>query len=162
MTTAKRPQIHITREFNAPRELVFNAWTSAEHLKRWYAPTGCELSHCEVDFRKGGALFLCIKAPNGYECWCKGVILEFDKPEKLVYSLQNVNAKGNPVTAADLGMDSEWPTLTVITVTFADVNGKTAIALHQDAPLEVAKRTGAYPSWLSMFDRLDVLLKSKI
>jgi len=162
MKSAERPQICITREFSAPIEVVFEAWTSPEHLRQWYAPTGCELTHCEADFRKGGALLLCIKAPNGYECWCKGVILDINKPNKLVYSLQNVDAKGNAVQAKDIGMDPEWPVQTTIEVIFTSEDGKTKITLNQNAPLEIAKRTGAYPSWLSMLERLDALFNSRV
>ena len=48
----------ITREFDAPRDMVFKAWTDAEHLKRWWGPAGCEVGTCKVDLRPGGSFSL--------------------------------------------------------------------------------------------------------
>ena len=155
MKNIDNTEIWITRDFAVPRALVFEAWSSAEHWKQWYAPSGCSLSHCDMDFKVGGELFACIKTPTGYECWCKGVFLEINKPSKLVYSVINTNAEGHRIDPVSIGMDPEWPGKTIVTVVFTEVDGKTRVTLHQNAPLEVAKRTGAYPSWLSMLDRLE-------
>jgi uncharacterized protein YndB with AHSA1/START domain len=152
------PDILITRHFAAPRALVFQAWGSAAHLRRWYAPSGCDLTACEIDFRPGGHLRLCIRTPQGYECWCRGTYHEINPPDRLVFSLENTDAQGVPLAQGAGGMDPEWPPKTVITVTFTDDGDGTCMTLHQSASERVAKRTGAHPSWLSMFDRLDRLL----
>ncbi|HEX3135159.1 MAG TPA: SRPBCC domain-containing protein [Planctomycetota bacterium] len=151
-------EILITRTFAAPRTLVFQAWGSAEHLRRWYAPSGCTLTSCAIDFRAGGSLRLCIRTPDGYECWCRGTYRDVVAPERIVFTLENTDASGAPLAQGANGMDPEWPTLTTVTVTFADLGATTRMTLHQTASEQVAKRTGAYPSWLSMFDRLDHLL----
>jgi uncharacterized protein YndB with AHSA1/START domain len=157
---AADPDIHITRTIAAPRALVFQAWGDAQHLRRWYAPAGCELTACEIDFCPGGSLRLCIRTPQGYECWCRGTYQEIANGERVVFSLENTDAQGNPLAQGAGGMDPEWPVKTVVTVTFSDDAGGTRMTLHQSASERVAKRTGAHPGWLSMCDRLDNHLAS--
>lgn len=148
-------EILITRTFTAPRALVFQAWSSADRLRRWYAPNGCDLTTCDTDFRPGGALRLCIRTPQGYECWCRGTYQEIVANERVVFSLENTDADGNPLAPGANGMDPEWPTKTVVTVTFNDEGAATRMTLHQSASERVAKRTGAHPGWLSICDRLE-------
>lgn len=152
------PDIHIVRTFAAPRHLVFRAWGGAAELRRWYAPPGCELSACEIDFRVGGALRLCIRTPQGYECWCRGTYREIVAGERVVFALENTDAAGTPLQRGAAGMDPEWPVRTVVSVTFSDDPVGTRMTLDQSASERVAKRTGAHPSWLAMFDRLERLL----
>jgi uncharacterized protein YndB with AHSA1/START domain len=148
------PEILIVRTFAAPPALVFAAWSTAEHLQRWYAPTGCTLAACAVDFRVGGALRLCIRTPDGHECWCSGSYQEIVAPTRLAFSLRNTDAHGVPLLPGSAGMDPEWPTATVVTVTLRAVAGGTELTLRQNASERVAKRTGAHPSWLAMLERL--------
>lgn len=153
---AAAKEVVIVRVFDAPRELVYRAWSDAEHLLRWYAPDGCTLSYCKVDVRRGGALHSCIRTPDGTECWCSGVYKEVMPPERLVFTLHLSDARGGFVEPKDshLGGFPEWPRETTVTVTFENLSGKTKLTLHQTVQEEVARRTGAYPSWLQMFDRL--------
>jgi uncharacterized protein YndB with AHSA1/START domain len=149
------PEIHITRTFAAPRRLVFRAWGSAAALCRWYAPQGCELTACEIDFRTGGTLRLCIRTPQGHECWCRGTYREIVADQRVVFSLENTDATGTPLQPGANGMDPEWPVRTVVSVTFSDDDAGTRMTLDQSASRRVGERTGAHPGWLSMFDRLE-------
>jgi uncharacterized protein YndB with AHSA1/START domain len=142
----------ITHIFNAPRELVFKAWTNPEQLKRWYAPTNCTIEFKHIDVREGGTFHSCIKNPNYDDCWTKGVYLEVNAPSKLVYSLDNTDEFGNDVLTTQ---HLDWPLKTIVTVTFEDFDGKTKLTLHQNAPEKVAKQTGAYPSWIEMLNHLE-------
>ncbi len=154
-TTDADRLVHIQRFLRAPRERVFDAWSSAASLRRWYAPQGCELSHCELDFRPLGELTMCIRTPDGHECWVQGAYLDVSRPERIVFSMRNVDAEGQAAEPEALGKDPEWPRETVVTVTFATVDGGTELTLHQSVRESVAKRTGAYPSWLQMLDHLE-------
>lgn len=154
-TDSKNQQVCITRLFDAPREFVFQAWSDAAHLVRWFAPNGCSITFKKLEFRTGGTFHSCIRTPDGYECWCVGEYREIIAPEKLVYTMAIADAAGNRVSAADRGMDPAWPEETVLTVTFKDVDGRTELTLRQTVGEALAKRTGAHPSWLQMFDRLD-------
>ena len=57
----------ITRVFDAPRPLVFKAWTQPEHIVRWWGPKGFTLTACEMDFRPGGAFRFSMRSPEGTE-----------------------------------------------------------------------------------------------
>lgn len=147
-------EILITRTFDAPRELVFRAWSDPEHLVRWFAPHGCKLVIHEFDFTPGGVIRHSITSPEGHRCMCKAIYREIVKPERIVYSISFCDKDGNFLEPSQVGADPEWPRETVVTVTFEEHEQKTKLTLHQTALESVARRTGAYPSWLQMFDRL--------
>ena len=150
----------ITRTFDAPREVVFRAWTDPDQLARWYAPHGCTVAFRELDLREGGAFHSVIHTPDGKACWCRGMYAELVAPERIVYTMAVADADGDLITPIEAGMDPEWPRETTVTVTFADDDGKTTITLHQTVSETLAKRTGAHPSWLQMFERLEQQLSS--
>ena len=147
-------EVVITRVFDAPRELVFAAWTDPWHLARWYAPDGCSVHFRTLDVRPGGTFHSCIRSPGGHACWCTGVYREIVRPKRIVYTLAVADETGNPVEPAEVGMDPDWPRESVLTVTFAEHGRGTLLTLHQTVSEALAKRTGAHPSWLQMLDRL--------
>lgn len=144
----------ISHIFDAPRELVFKVWTSPEHLMKWYAPRGCSVHFDRFEFRQGGSFLSCIRNPTTPDCLCNGVYLEIVPPERIVYTLSFADKDGNTIEPADAAKDADWPSETVVTVTFAEHQGKTTLTLHQTVSEAVAKRTGAYPSWIEMLERL--------
>ncbi|QJE94745.1 SRPBCC family protein [Luteolibacter luteus] len=147
-------EVLITRSFDVPRDLVWRAWTELDHLKQWHAPRGCEIHFERFDFREGGGFLSCIRNPAFGECWCVAEYLEISKPERIVYKLSMADAAGNLISATAAGHDPGWPDETILTLTLEESGGKTLLTLHQTVSEELAKRTGAYPSWLDMLDRL--------
>jgi uncharacterized protein YndB with AHSA1/START domain len=147
-------EVLITRVFDAPRALVYKAWTDPQQLLRWFAPTGCTIDFRHIDVRVGGTFHSCIRTPDGQDCWCTGRYRELRPAERIVYTVAMSDAAGNRASSADAGKDADWPQETVVTVTLADDRGGTRLTLHQTVSETVAKRTGAYPSWLVMLDRL--------
>lgn len=156
--TASGREVFIERDFDAPRALVFQAWIDPERLVRWYAPHGCTTRFQTFDPRPGGTFHSCIRSSEGHECWCRGTFKEIVPPERLVYTLAIADANGNLVSPTDMGMDPDWPAETTLTVTFDDLNGRTRLTLRQTVDEALARKTGAHPSWLQMFDRLNELL----
>lgn len=155
------PLVVITRVFPAPRELVFKAWTSPEHLVRWNAPQGCTIEYRQIDIRAGGTFHSCLRTPSGFNCWCIGVYQEIVVPERIVFTMAISDEHGNRIDSAAAGHDSEWPAETVITVTFTEQHGQTTLTLQQNVRESLAKRTGAYSGWGQMLDRLaEELVKS--
>ncbi|RYG38513.1 SRPBCC domain-containing protein [bacterium] len=146
--------ILLERTFDAPRDLVFRAWTDPEQLVQWFAPRGCSIEFERIDPREGGSFHSCIRTPVGPDCWCVGTYLEIMPPERLAFTMRLADADGNPLDSEGAGKDSEWPEETTITVTLTEDSGRTHMTLHQNAPEEIARRTGAYGSWIEMFDRL--------
>lgn len=146
--------IVIRRRFAAPRELVFEAWTNPDYLPRWFAPRGCRIHFSLLDIRPGGQFHSCIHNPAFGDCWCIGTYKEIVRPERIVYTMAIADEHGNRVEPAQAGHDPDWPAETLVTVTFEDDHGNTLLTLRQNALESLAKRTGAYPSWLEMLDRL--------
>ena len=157
---AKANEVLITRIVNAPRELVYQCWTDAEHLKRWYAPTDCTCYFKTIDVRIDGGFHGAISHLDGRRNWFRAVFKAIEPPDKLVFTLARADEQGNHVTPKDAGMPSGWPDVTVVTLTFEDLgNGKqTKFTLHQTVDLDLATRTGAYPSWLQMLDKMEALI----
>src|SRR5487761_23382 len=85
-TGIKPAPLVISRTFPAPREQVFKAWTSAEHLKRWFSPEGYTVPEAEIDFRPGGACAICMRSPEGHDFWSRGKYLEIAPPQRLVFT----------------------------------------------------------------------------
>jgi len=136
-------ELVITRAFNGPAEVVFEAWTKPEIVKRWWAPRsfGIELVSCEIDLRAGGQ-YRYVFALEGQESMVfYGIYLEVQRPTRLVW------------TNADAG---DY----VSTATFTEKDGKTVLTLHECHPskaaLDEALASGAYPG--ENFDQLDELL----
>jgi uncharacterized protein YndB with AHSA1/START domain len=139
--------------------LVFNAWTNRQYLERWFATDGCTIRYKKLDVSVGGTFHSCISDPVFGDCWCIGVYKEIIKNKKIVYSAIIADEKGKPTQPASIGMDPEWPMETWVTITFRELNGITEVTLRQTVSEIVAKRTGAHPSWIKMFVRLENLLK---
>lgn len=79
-------EIVMTRVFDAPRELVFDALTTPALLKRWFGPHEWTLTECEVDLRVGGAWRFFSHGPNGRTMGMRGVYREIVRPEHVVYT----------------------------------------------------------------------------
>ncbi|HWA09585.1 MAG TPA: SRPBCC family protein [Opitutaceae bacterium] len=130
----------LTRTFDAPRELVWAAWTDPEHLKRWFGPKGFTLSTCVMELRPGGVFHYGMKSPDGHEMWGKWTFVEIVKPEKLVVIVAFSDAKRG-VTRHPLA--TSWPLETLSTTTFTEHEGKTTLTLHWSAynATEAERRT---------------------
>jgi uncharacterized protein YndB with AHSA1/START domain len=153
--------VRIERMLDAPRELVFDAWTRPEQLLQWYAPRGCTFRIGKIDVRPGGRFHWCISNPSFGDCWCVGIYREVVRPERIVYTLATADSAGNQIEPAQAGHDPRWPRETLVIVTLAEVRGRTRLTLEQNALESLAKETGAHPSWLQMLDRLDELVATR-
>jgi uncharacterized protein YndB with AHSA1/START domain len=122
----------MTRVFDAPRELVFKAWTETKHVARWWGPKGFTNPVCEMDVRVGGAIRIHMRAPDGMVYPMTGVFQEIAAPERLVFLSSALDDKGK----------SMFDVLS--TVIFAEQRGKTTLTLQ----LRVVKATAAAPQYL--------------
>jgi uncharacterized protein YndB with AHSA1/START domain len=75
--------LRVSRVFSAPRETVFKAWSSADHVKRWFCPNGYSVPEATVEMRAGGRFEVCMRSPGGVEHWTKGTFTEVVAPERL-------------------------------------------------------------------------------
>jgi uncharacterized protein YndB with AHSA1/START domain len=152
-------ELFITHLFDAPRDIVFRAWTDPEQLKHWYAPDGCSIEFKFIDIKQGGRFHSCIHDPVHGECWIKGTYLEVSAPQKLVFSMVLSDEEGKSVSSAEAGKTDDWPEEQITTVTFEPIGEQTKVSIHQTVLEEEAKKTGAYQSWIKMFNKLNLLFK---
>jgi uncharacterized protein YndB with AHSA1/START domain len=152
-------ELVITRVFDAPRELVWKAWTDPEHVARWWGPKNYTSPVCKIDFRVGGKYLFCMRSPEGKDFWSTGTYKEIIPPEKIVVTDSFADSEGNVVSATEYGMP-EMPLELQVTVTFEDLgDGKTKMTLrHVGFPEgEMSEMAGA--GWNESFDKLAESLK---
>ena len=149
----------ITRIFNAPRNLVWQAWTEPEQVKRWQGPKGFIIPEAKVDLRVGGTSLLCMRSPDGKDYWSTGTYREIVEMEKIVETDSFADEKGNEVPASYYGMEGDWPDNLLVTVTFEDTEkDKTLFTLrHSGLPTnDIREQTGI--SWNEILNKLAVML----
>lgn len=148
----------ITRIFDAPKELVWKAWTDPEHIKQWWGPKDYTSPSCAVDFRIGGKMIFCMKSKtDGMEIWSTGVYKEIVPYKKLVFTDCFADEKGNVVPSTHYGMEG-IPLEMLITVTLEDYEGKTKMTLvHSGLPEDHYQ--DANIGWNESLDKLEVSLR---
>ncbi len=131
------PDFVVSRTFDAPRRLVFQAWTTAEHLARWFTPRPLVTSKCEVDFRPGGVFNLTMRMPDGLEHPMEARFGEIVAPERITFSAKIHG-----------GVDIET------TVTFVEVGDKTTLNVRQSYSRATDATRGAPQGWKATLDQL--------
>jgi len=125
--TAENKGFVISRVFDAPRELVWKAWTEPDRLKEWFGPKGVTISKLTMDLRPGGVCHYGMRMPNGQEMWGKWTFREVVAPERLVLINSFSDAAGG-ITRHP--MSPTWPLETLSTTTFAETGGKTTLTIN--------------------------------
>lgn len=144
----------ITRIFDAPRELVWKAWTEPEPMMRWWGPKGFTSPACNIDLRVGGVYLYCMRSPEGRDYWSTGVYREIVEPERIVCTDSFADEKGNVVPATHYGMPDDIPLEMLVTVTFEDLDGKTRMTLRHEGLPTGEMSDGAQQGWSESFDKL--------
>jgi uncharacterized protein YndB with AHSA1/START domain len=139
VTKSSARELIITRVFDAPRALVFEAWTKPEHMVNWFCPNGFTLPVCEMDFRTGGSYRLCMRASDGDEHYAQGVYREVVPVERIVWTSAFEDMPGSEI---------------LTNVTFADHEGKTKITVHQTFSFESDRTRGAREGWTQTLEHL--------
>ena len=118
----------ISQVFDAPRDLVWKAWTEPDRLLKWWGPRDFEILSTKVDLRVGGIFLYHLKSPDGLEIWGKFVYREISPPEKLVY----INSFSDPAggTTRAPFFDGKWPLEILSTVTLAAEGKKTKVTIN--------------------------------
>ena len=106
-TVNETERMVVTRVLDAPRELVWKAWTDPKYIIQWWGPQGFTAPVCQMDFRVGGKLLCCMKAPDGQEFWNAVEYHEIVLHEKIVSLMYFSDSKGNKVDPAQLGIEHE-------------------------------------------------------
>ncbi len=140
----------ITRTFDAPRALVWQAWTDPKMMAQWFGPRGFTASVPELDVRVGGALRIVMHGPDGNDYPMKGVFTEVRAPERLVFTNVPVDKDGNHL------MEGET------SVAFAEHDGKTTLTVksHMVGLVPIAQQmlAGMEAGWTQSIDKLQELV----
>jgi uncharacterized protein YndB with AHSA1/START domain len=139
-------EVVMTRIFNAPRALVWDAFTKPELLLRWFGPRSCPLVECDVDLRVGGGFRYIMRGPDGGPMGMRGVWRELDPPKRAVH----------------LETFDDFPGESIVTSDFAERDGKTTLTItvqyespeHRQGVLASGMEHGAAET----FDRLAEML----
>lgn len=152
-TTPSDTEIVMTRVFDAPRELVFEAHTSCEHMSHWWGPRTYEVVDCDIDFRPGGTWRVVHRGPDEERTITFfGEYLEIEVPERIVWTFNFDDTTGGPET-----------------YTFEERDGKTTITSRAEFPskevrdmvLESGMESGAIETYERLDEYLEVL-KSRV
>jgi uncharacterized protein YndB with AHSA1/START domain len=141
-TDLQQYRLVITRLIDAPRALVFKAWTQPEHVARWWGPKDFSIFHCEMDVRVGGAYRCAMRSPQGTEYWKRGVYREIVEPERVAFTFAWERPDGS--------LEHELLT----TVTFEEHGGKTRLTLRQGVFATTERRDEHMAGWSSTLERL--------
>jgi uncharacterized protein YndB with AHSA1/START domain len=117
----------ITRSFDAPRDLVFAAWTEAERLAHWWGPKGMRIRVAKLELKPGGIFHYAMEMPDGNEMWGKFVYREITPPERIVFVNSFSDPQGNTTRAP---FSATWPLEVLNVLTFLEHDGKTTITLR--------------------------------
>jgi uncharacterized protein YndB with AHSA1/START domain len=154
------PPFVISRHLQAPRQLVWDVYTQAEHLLQWFGPKGVSMSHSAMDFRVGGTYHYSQALEGGGALWGLWTFREILAPEKIVLLQHFSDAQGG---VARNPWNASWPLQTLSTTTFAEQDGGTLLTIKWE-PYEasepeqatfLAGRSSMNPGWSSVLDRLE-------
>ena len=163
MTTKSGKEFVITREFDAPRELVWKAWTERDRLMQWFGPKGFAMVVATLDFRPGGVFHYCLRSESGQEMWGKFVYREIVPPERIVWVHSFADENGNVTTHP---MSPTWPREMLSTATLTERDGRTTVTIRWSPinPTEAERQTfdtnldGMRMGWTGTFEQLDEYL----
>ena len=132
-TQAQREEFIITRTFDAPRDLVWQAFAESDHLARWWGPKGCTIGVVRFEFRPGGLFVYSMGWPDGGVMWARFAYREIAKPARLVF-VNSFSDEAGTIQRAPF-FDGRWPLEVLTTVTLAEAEGKTTLHLRA-APID--------------------------
>jgi len=159
-TVAQKPFV-ISRVFNAPREMVFDAFTKPEEMKKWWGPKGFTVIASKMDLRAGGTYHYGMRAPDGTAMWGKFVYREIVRPERIVL-VNSFSDENGGVTRHPMAPD--WPLQMITTSTFEDLGGgKTKMtisslafeATEAEEAVFAANHNSMTQGWTGTLDQLD-------
>ena len=140
-------ELVINRVFNAPRDLVWKAWTDPEMMKVWSAPRGFTIPRSEGELRVNGPWRATMVKPDGERLNLGGKYLEIKEPDRLVFTHYWMDENDNPTGPE-----------TIVTVTLTERGTKTEMNFRQTGFDSAGSREGHRGGWTECFDKLDELL----
>src|ERR1700739_3288619 len=149
-----------TRVLAAAREVIWKSRTDPRYVMQWWGPKGFTATVCQMDFRVGGKLLCCTKAPDGQEFWNGVEYHEIVLHEKIVSLMYFSDSKGNKVDPATLGIEHEAIDGAYDVTLFEDLgNGQTKLTFIGNEPMESARNSGQLEGWNQILDKLAAVVE---
>jgi uncharacterized protein YndB with AHSA1/START domain len=137
----------ITRVFDAPRDVVFRLWTDSKHAIKWWGPCDYPATYLDLDVRPGGPWRGCLRSiETRKELWQGGMFQEVAPPHRLSFTFAWEEE-------GERGLE------TLVTVVFAEQDGKTVMTFRHAPFRSIKERDGHRGGWTSTFDRLDKYIR---
>ena len=149
MAASSDLELVLTREFDAPRALVFRVWTDPQHAARWWGPQGFTTVSCRMDARPGGAYRMAMRGPDGVVRTRRGVYREVT-PARIQFSYAWEDADGNP------GHEMQ------VTITLEEIGTRTRLTLRQTGFAAIPERDSHRSGWTSCMQRLAEFLAAQL
>ncbi len=147
--SAKAAPLLVSRDFAAPLERVFAAWTTTEAIKRWFSPETLNVPEAIVDFRPGGDFVVCMRTPDGHDYWSRGEFDEIETNRSLSFTMRVAH-----------GAETAFTVRTK--VTFEAISGGARMNVRQEYevhdPRALANISGASAGWRTTLDKLALLV----
>jgi uncharacterized protein YndB with AHSA1/START domain len=162
-------ELKITKVFDAPRKLVWEAWTKPKIAKQWWGPEEFSAPNIKINLKVGEKYIFAMRGPKGSQ-WDKnmysaGIYKEIIPNEKLVVTDYFSDEKGNKLTPKQYGMDSNFPSENTVTVLFEDIEkSKTKLSIIYSKPKNKAQmdamlKSGMKQGWDSSLNKLQKLVE---
>ena len=159
-TVNETERMVVTRVFDAPRELVWKAWTDPKYVMQWWGPKGFTSPHCEIDFRVGGKFLFCMRTPDGQEGYNAGEYHEIVLHEKIVSSMYFSDSRGNKIDPAELGIEHEAIEDAHDVVLFEDLgDGRTKLTFIGNDTMRDAIESGQLEGWAEQLDKVAAVVE---
>lgn len=139
-------EVTIEHTLDAPRTLVWEVWSNAEHVSQWWGPRGFTIPECQIDFRVGGTMRYVMRGPDGTDYPFVGVYNVIDEPHRIV-----MTGKIDPDSGQDL----------VTTVEFTESGGQTTVKIRQTVPVVEEYARGQVQGWTETLERLAEFVASQ-
>jgi uncharacterized protein YndB with AHSA1/START domain len=130
----KKLDLVVKRIIDAPLELVWQAWTEPEHVRRWWGPKDYTSPTCEIDLRVGGKYIFCMRAPQeqgGLDMYNSGVYQVIEPLRRLEFTQSLSDQEGNPIDPAQVGMPPDFPKEIYMVILFKAKGGMTELTITE-------------------------------
>ena len=166
---SKARELVITREFDAPPERLWNAWTDPEMVKRWWGPEGFSAPSIKIDLRVGGMYVFAMQGPPGSQLekagYNAGVFKEIVPNKKLVLTMYFSDESGKMLPPEAYGMEGDFPSEETVTVRFEALGqGRTRLSVTYPMPEDEAQyqailESGMAEGWESQMNKMEQALR---
>ena len=158
--TMTQDAVVIERTFNAPIDFVWQLWTEAEQLQKWYGPQGATIPVAKMDVRVGGKRLICMEMhmpDRTMKMWFTGEYREVVPTTRLVYTDSMSDENGNVLSPSAMGMPEGHPETTEVTVQLEDLGRRTKMVMtHAGVPAD----SGGAGGWKMAFDKMAADIES--